>query len=90
MSHYANHYADHYTDETDDFGDGYDDYADDYAESFEKSYYGAAKLPSGAGKQMYTNRATRIEISAIEKRKTQNMHSKKPVKTAKAVKNLKK
>ena len=88
MSHYANHYADHYADETEDCGDGYDDDADDYAESFEKSYYGAAKLPSGAGKQMYTNRATRIEISAMEKR---FKHAQKPAKKpAKAVKNFKK
>jgi len=69
-------YTDDYADN--DYGD-YDIY-EDYADSFDKSYYGAAKLPSGAGKQMYTNRSTRIKVSAIDK---------KPPK-AKAEKNLKK
>jgi len=76
------HYTENFAD--DDF---YDDDIDDYAESFEKSYYGAAKLPSGAGKQMYTNRATRIQVSAIEKRFKQGQ---KPAKAAKAGKNFKK
>jgi len=71
-----------------DYYDDDDNYADDYAESFEKSYYGAAKLPSGAGKQMYTNRATRIQVSAMEKRFKQ---AQKPAKKqAKAIKNFKK
>jgi hypothetical protein len=77
------HYTENFAD--DDFYD--DNYADDYADSYEKSYYGAAKLPSGAGKQMYTDRATRIQVSSIEKRFKQGQ---KPPKTAKAGKNFKK
>lgn len=50
MSHYCVEQYVHDDVKTDDFDDGYDVYADDYVESFERSYYGAAKLPSGAGK----------------------------------------
>ena len=40
---------------------------EDFAYNFEDRY-AAAKRPSGAGKQMYTTRATRIEMLAREKR----------------------
>ena len=45
-----------------------EDFAYNFEERFFTGFNAAAKRPSGAGKQMYTTRATRIEMLAREKR----------------------
>ena len=45
-----------------------EDFAYNFEDRFFTGFNAASKRPSGAGKQMYTTRATRIEMLAREKR----------------------